>query len=61
MSDDLLRDLFAGLAVAGDLAASGSSAGTWDPKIGAKWAYDMADAMMAERARRNASDPEKPF
>lgn len=44
-----LRDWFAGQALAGMLA---NSADNWsDHSFAAKWAYEAADAMLAERAK----------
>ena len=42
-----LRDWFAGQALAGDVAASHNQRP--DPKTAAQFAYDCADAMLAQR------------
>lgn len=46
-----LRDWFAGQALNGLLAQSGGTAVTSTAAFGAAWAYQMADAMIAERAK----------
>lgn len=46
-----LRDYFAAKAMQGLLAQSCGVAMLSDPKADAKYAYDMADAMIAERAK----------
>lgn len=46
-AESQLRDWFAGQALVGQLAHAG-----WNvPEDAAKWAYEMADSMMKERAR----------
>lgn len=55
MNDDLLRDLFAAAAMAGDLAGQGMDSDRWCPRYAAELAensYIFADAMMAERKKR---------
>lgn len=47
-----LRDWFAGQALAGLLAQSSGTAFGSDHSIGALWAYQMADAMLAARKSR---------
>ena len=42
-----LRDYFAGQALAGSLANTDAPT----PEIEARWAYEIADAMLAERAK----------
>jgi hypothetical protein len=44
-----LRDYFAAKAVVGLLAQACGTAMGSDPAIGAKYAYDMADALLAAR------------
>lgn len=46
-----LRDWFAGQALAGLLAQSNGSATGSHKEAGARWAYEMADAMLAERSK----------
>jgi len=46
-----LRDWFAGLAMQGLIAQSNCTAIGSEGPIGAKFAYDMADAMMREREK----------
>ena len=43
-----LRDYFAAMAMQGNIAAS-ESGGYIDLNIAARWAYEMADAMMEAR------------
>ncbi len=50
LSDATTRDLFAGLALAGIFA------GNYQTPQAQELAYDIADAMMAERARRKESN-----
>ena len=45
-----MRDYFAAAALTGLLAQSQGSATVSDPAIGAKYAYTLADAMLAARA-----------
>lgn len=47
-----LRDYFAAKAMQGNIAAS-ESGGYIDLKIAARWAYEMADAMMKAREIKN--------
>lgn len=42
-----LRDYFAGQALAGSLANTDAPT----PEVEAQWAYEIADAMLAERAK----------
>lgn len=46
-----LRDYFAAAALANPYAASESC-----PKLAARWAYDVADAMLAERKEGRSDD-----
>lgn len=46
-----LRDYFAAKAMASDICASANGAGAVHEEALAKWAYAMADAMLAERAK----------
>lgn len=43
-----LRDYFAAKAMQGTLASMGEG-GEYEPSIGAKWAYKVADAMLCAR------------
>ena len=45
----MLRDWFAGQALAGLIAQSGGAATGSDKAVGASWAYRMADAMLKAR------------
>lgn len=47
------RDQLAAMAMQGTLAADGEE--KWTPDGVAAWAYDVADAMLAERERRLAA------
>lgn len=47
-----MRDYFAAKAMQGNIAAS-ESGGYIDLKIAARWAYEMADAMMKAREIKN--------
>lgn len=51
-SDITLRDLFAAFAIAGQAAYEGMEGN--DPKLWAGCAYEVADAMLAERAKGGA-------
>lgn len=46
-----LRDYFAAKAMQGCWANTGPDYGAGNAAITAKWAYQMADAMLAERAK----------
>jgi hypothetical protein len=48
------RDTLAAMAMQGALAADKQGDLDWSPEGVAKWAYSVADAMLAERARRHA-------
>lgn len=51
-----LRDYFAAKALAGELANSGPTAsGEIVPASMAKWSYELADAMIAEREKARTS------
>lgn len=47
-----LRDYFAGQALVGSLTAGEST----DPKVIAKFAFEYADAMIAERVKNESSN-----
>lgn len=51
-----IRDMFAAQALAGILASSGFGPGAFGHAEWAKDAFDLADAMMAERKKREAND-----
>lgn len=46
-----LRDWFAGQALSGLLSQANGTAMTSEKRLGAAWAYKMADAMIAERLK----------
>ena len=46
-----LRDYFAGQALAGSLANEESTPSLTTPEVEAQWAYEIADAMLAERTK----------
>lgn len=52
-----LRDWFAGMALKGYLSSGGEygEQAIQNPDTAARWAYDQSDAMIAERAKPNAS------
>lgn len=51
----LLRDWLAGQAVNGMLASEGNGGGAYKPDWAAERAYQIADAMLAERAKGGAA------
>jgi hypothetical protein len=53
-----LRDYFAAKAMLGDVIASSQGQAPVNPKILAKWSYEMADAML--EARENKVSADKP-
>lgn len=44
-----IRDMFAGQALQGFIASYENGLGSDFPQVIAKWSYEMADAMIAER------------
>jgi hypothetical protein len=49
-----IRDWFAGQAINGLARAITDAGGLWNEADAARWAYEYADAMLAERAKGKA-------